>query len=243
MLATLLPTQQFIFSENLAKLGIHTKLSQCDGTFRTAPSTTIGRFYQNLMLHFKFEGHVLPFFKAIMTGKSGPLYKVVFHKMKEELPESVKIETCMCDFEPALQNGLQEIFPDAIITGCWFHYSQVSKLELLYFCWQQCCQLYKLHFQCIFKHTVHFGLKACFVECEEFTVWVQLVMALPLLPQDRIVEAWSQLKIYPIPNMPNGTLGPWRKLKSYINKTWIQQRLHVLSVFGQEARTNNAVER
>ena len=47
----------------------------------------------------------------------------------------------------------------------------------------------------------------------------------------------------PVSNMPRGTMGPWRKLKSYINKTWIQQRLHVLSVFGQEARTNNAVER
>ena len=44
----------------------------------------------------------------------------------------------------------------------------------------------------------------------------------------------------PVSNMPRGTMGPWRKLK---NKTWIQQRLHVLSVFGQEARTNNAVER
>ena len=90
---------------------------------------------------------------------------------------------------------------------------------------------------------MHFGLKVCFVENEEFTIWIQLVMAIPLLPQDRIVEAWSQLKIYPVANMPNGTLGPWRKLKSYIEKTWIQQRLDVLSVFGQEARTNNAVER
>ena len=126
----------------------------------------------------------------------------------------------MCDFEAALLNGLKEIFPEADVTGCWFHFSQ-----------------------CIFKHTVHFGLKACFVENEEFTMWVQLVMAMPLLPQDRIVEAWNQLKIYPVSNMPRGTMGPWRKLKSYINKTWIQQRLHVLSVFGQEARTNNAVER
>ena len=74
-------------------------------------------------------------------------------------------------------------------------------------------------------------------------MWVQLVMAMPLLPQDRIVEAWNQLKIYPVSNMPRGTMGLWRKLKSYINKTWIQQHLHVLSVFGQEARTNNAVER
>ena len=54
---------------------------------------------------------------------------------------------------------------------------------------------------------MHFGLKVCFVENDEFAVWIQLVMAIPLLPQDRIVEAWSQLKIYPIQNVP---AGPWR---------------------------------
>ena len=64
-------------------------------------------------------------------------------------------------------------------------------------------------------------------------------MAVPLLPQNRIVEAWGQLKIYPINNVPAELL---QKLKNYIQKTWIEQRLHVLSVFGQESRTNNAVE-
>ena len=118
----------FFFSENIAKLGVHTKLVQCDGTFRTAPSTTTGHFYQNLMLHAKYEGHVMPFFKVIMTGKSGALYRAVFEKIKEELPDSVNPETVMCDFEPALQNGLQEIFPEATVTGCWFHFSQVGKL-------------------------------------------------------------------------------------------------------------------
>ena len=133
LLATLLPTHHVIYStENLSKLGVHTKLIQCDGTFRTAPSTVTGRFYQNLMLHAKYFGHVLPFFKVVMTGKSGVLYNTVFQKIKVELPSSVSPETVMCDFEPALQNGLQAIFPDAIITGCWFHYSQVS--EPTFFC-------------------------------------------------------------------------------------------------------------
>ena len=83
-----LPTQHF-FSENIAKLGVHTKLVQCDGTFRAVPSTSTGHFYQNLMLHAKYEGHVMPFFKVIMTGKSGALYRAVFEKIKEELPHSV----------------------------------------------------------------------------------------------------------------------------------------------------------
>ena len=116
-----------IFSpENLAKLGVNTKVVQCDGTFCTAPSTATGHFYQILMFQAKFDGHVMPFIKVVMTGKSGALYKAVFKRIKEELPDSVNPETVMCDFEAALQNGLQEIFPDAIVTGCWFHFSQVS---------------------------------------------------------------------------------------------------------------------
>ena len=115
----------FFFPENIAKLGVHTKVVQCDGTFRTAPSTATGRFYQILMLHAKYEGHVMSFIKVIMTGKSGALYKAVFKKIKEELPDSVNPETVMCDFEAALLNGLKEIFPEADVTGCWFHFSQV----------------------------------------------------------------------------------------------------------------------
>ena len=64
-------------------------------------------------------------------------------------------------------------------------------------------------------------------------------MAVPLLPEDKIVDAWSDLKIYPIPDAP---AVPLAKFKRYLEKTWIVQRLGVLSVFGQEQRTNNSVE-
>ena len=43
--------------ENLNYLGAQTKLIQVDGTFRTAPATSRGRFYQNLMFHAKFKAH------------------------------------------------------------------------------------------------------------------------------------------------------------------------------------------
>ena len=55
-------------------------------------------------------------------------------------------------------------------------------------------------------------------------------MALPLLPEHDIVEAWNELKTMPVPDVP---AQPFRKFKSYITKTWIEQRLNVLSVYGQ----------
>ena len=78
------------------------------------------------MLHAEYKAHVLPFMLAIMTGKSRVLYDATFLKMKEHLPDSVQPEKVMSDYEQALQGALSEIFPDAEILGCWFHYSQVG---------------------------------------------------------------------------------------------------------------------
>ena len=64
-------------------------------------------------------------------------------------------------------------------------------------------------------------------------------MALPLLPEHDIEEAWNELKTMPLPDMP---IQAFTKFKAYISKTWIQQRLNVLSVYGQPFRTNNSVE-
>ena len=86
---------------------------------------------------------------------------------------------------------------------------------------------------------MHFGLRECFVRNIEFQLWSQLVMAVPLLPHDKIVDAWTDLKVYPIAEVP---AIPLQKFKNYVEKTWITQRLHVLSVFGCEIRTNNSVE-
>ena len=79
----------FASRENLNKLGAHTKLIMCDGTFKTAPCTSDNKhFYQNLMLHARYKTNVLPFMKAIMTGKSRRLYDAVFKKLKEYLPDT-----------------------------------------------------------------------------------------------------------------------------------------------------------
>ena len=88
---------------------------------------------------------------------------------------------------------------------------------------------------------MHFGLAICYKENGDFALWLQLTMALPLLPQDRIPEAWAQLKIYPV-DVGYGYKGKFKKLKAYVEKTWIIQRISVLSVYGSAVRTNNAVE-
>ena len=53
---------------------------------------------------------------------------------------------------------------------------------------------------------------------DKFYTWLKLVMALPLLPTDRIAAMWTELKSDDVGNVPVAKL---RKLKNYIEKTWI----------------------
>ena len=198
--------------KNLNKLGAHTKLIMCDGTFKTAPCCSDNsHFYQVLILHAKYRTNVLPFMMAVMTGKSRLLYDGVLLKLKEYLPDTglkftllltascqscfdfahvaVAPEKVMSDYEQALQGALANIFPGALILGCWFHYSQA-----------------------VFKHMMSNELAICFKESESFGVWLQLVMALPLLPTNRIEEGWSALKIYPV-DVPHGYKGKFKVIR------------------------------
>ena len=79
------------------------------------------------MVHAEFKGHTFVLVKALMTHKSGALYNAVFARVKALLPDSLKPDYVMSDYETALQKGLGEIFPDAVIVGCWFHFSQVRE--------------------------------------------------------------------------------------------------------------------
>ena len=208
----------FAHEGNLSKLGPDTKVFWADGTFRTAPALRDNtHMYQLLRVYGDYKGKVFPIFQAIMSGKSRQLYDVVYARLRDVLPESVNPEMIMTDYEIALQGGLSQIFPNAEVVGCWFHYSQN-----------------------VFKKLANVGLKNAFIENDIFKIWIKLVMALPLLPKEHIVPTWNELKHQPIPRLLSSQ--PLRKLKSYIQKTWIDQRIEVLSVYGCTYRTNNSAE-
>ena len=48
----------------------------------------------------------------------------------------------------------------------------------------------------------HLGLIMKFRENHAFTIWLELAMALPLLPKDDIITAWEELKSMQVPDMP-----------------------------------------
>ena len=162
----------------------------------------------------------------------------------------------MSDYENALQGALADIFPEADILGCWFHFSQVRigwvyvtavapattglcrfhahsasayetrtssetapRMPIFFTLSKTAPTLGSLYilfalFQAVFKHMMIYELSVCFKECEEFGLWFQLTMALPLLPTNRIEEAWSQLKIYPV-NVPQDYIGKFKVISYF----------------------------
>ena len=65
------------------------------------------------------------------------------------------------------------------------------------------------------------------------------ILGIPLLPSNDIVEVWMELINQTLPDTP---VSLFKKFKRYIEKTWIVQKLDVLSVHGVPHRTNNSVE-
>ena len=83
--------------------------------------------YQNLRVYADYGGYTFPIFLAVMSGKTRSLYKVVYERLKELVPDTVEPDLILADYETALQEELGVVFPTAQVVGCWFHYSQVSK--------------------------------------------------------------------------------------------------------------------
>ena len=75
----------------------------------TAPSLSTGHFFQILIILAMYTGHLLPFFKIIMTSKARSLYDAVFTKVKSLILATVQPTMIMTDYEPALMGGLSAI--------------------------------------------------------------------------------------------------------------------------------------
>lgn len=87
----------------------------CDGTFDSAPSL----FKQLFSLHALKKNKTLPLVYALFTNKQEATYQKFFDFIKN-LTKTGPI-TISCDFELAIINAIETVFPEANILGCFFH--------------------------------------------------------------------------------------------------------------------------
>ena len=97
------------------------------------------------------------------------VHDVLFEKLLT-LNVNLKPASIMVDFELAVVNSLERVFPDSEIRGCFFHLSQ---------------NIYR-------KNTEH-GLKQRYPEDSHFALTLRMIPALAFVPTNDVTGAFEQL--------------------------------------------------
>lgn len=132
-----------------------------------------------------------------MSRKTQACYEALF----KFLHDNVLPLTCnsfMTDYERAMGNALQTLYPDSDFYHCWFHFSQALRRR---------CSTYKTFYKNIKKNP-----KA--VKC-----YLKL-RALPLLPAVDIIEAFNLVKAE-INTLPERI--HFATLLEYYEKQWLKK--------------------
>jgi hypothetical protein len=104
-----------------------------DGTFKIVPEV----FYQLYIIHAVYRDHVVPVCFALLRRKDASTYERLFNEILKFAPEWTP-ESMMIDYEKACINAYQSVFPDALLSGCYFHLKQNLHRKL-----QVCMTYYK----------------------------------------------------------------------------------------------------
>jgi len=136
-----------------------------DGTFKTAPAL----FVQLYTVHALVNGRTIPCIYALLQNKTQETYIRLFEKLTT-LNVNLKPTSIMIDFELAVINSLERIFPDCEIKGCFFHLSQN-----------------------IYRKIQENGLQQRYQEDPDFALNLRMIPALAFVPTDEVVGAFEEL--------------------------------------------------
>ena len=115
-------------ADRLIMLGCHELLDGlaraevwlADGTFKVVPSI----FFQMYSIHFSFQAGINPAaLYCLLTNKTSDTYTRILEELQRLIPLAAP-RTILLDFERAAMNAFEAAFPNATITGCYFHLCQ-----------------------------------------------------------------------------------------------------------------------
>ena len=194
-------------------------LGQCktwyvDSTFKVVKSP----FTQLFSIHgFIRSGDCIkqvPMVFVIMSGKSKKDYRKVFQAILDLLSDS-KVNRLVMDFEYAMGHTADKVFPEVSVRGCGFHWSQA-----------------------VFRQPKD-GTKAAFIKDEGTHVFVKKLLALPYLPAEEILAAFTKLtEQQPLSH-------ELQSLVDFVRSNWIDTTRFPPSkwlVYNCAVRTNNDLE-
>lgn len=165
-----------------------------DGTFKVLPKHI--KFRQLYIVSIIFEGRCYPLAYILMEKKSVYSYNLIFEKLKS-LMGSCEITNFMTDYEAATRKALRNHFPQARISGCYFHYVKA-----------------------INKASRRFGLS----KEEKFESAIQKVSALALLPNEFIIDGFE---VIDHENRALKYSFRWCRFKKYWYRQWRKANISV----------------
>ncbi|XP_067204809.1 uncharacterized protein [Linepithema humile] len=94
-----------------------------DGTFSVVPR--VPSFIQVYSIHIRFMDTGIPVLFALCEKRTMDVYDAIWQRVKELHPNTLQgVQTIMSDYERAAMTVARKVFPEARITGCWFHFNQ-----------------------------------------------------------------------------------------------------------------------
>ena len=189
-----------------------------DGTFKSAPEM----YRQVYSIHCQVMGYFMPAIVALLPTKDEVSYMRMFQILQQAAQRygmELQPNIVNIDFEMAMINTVQQIFPESKIRGCLFHYSQA-----------------------VWRKVQNLGLTVRYREDREFIRLVRRASALPLVPMESFPEVWMEA-------MNEADYVAATQFMDYMTETWVYNlgTLFPMELWNQfdnldSCRTNNHLE-
>ena len=167
------------------------KLWIADGTFKVVPSL----LFQLYTIHFEFvPGVNSAAVYCLVQNKTQAVYARILDEIKKMIPLA-NPEKILLDFESAAINAFRAAYPNATITGCYFHLTQS-----------------------ILRKINEIGMKSDYESDDNLRIAVRCLPALAMVPPTDVAEAFWLLADY----MPEHEKMP--ELLAYFQQTYIGGR-------------------
>ncbi len=197
-----------------------------DGTFKVQSEL----YYQLFTINLDINNKSCPLVYACLKNKEQTTYIFFFNQIKSLINKMPKL--ILSDFEKAIINSIDIVFPDTIIGGCYFHFAK-----------------------CLWTNMNKKGLSIYYNKetSNKFYKCYNYLKLLVFVPMDMVVEAFEQIK---------SKLAPRKMLVfiQYMESTFIGKKVRGKAdtrtlplfpiniwncynrVLSGEARTNNGIE-
>ena len=168
-----------------------------DGTFRLAPTP----YTQVFTVHAEYIGRVIVLAVALLTGKQQQQYDEIFAILLREMTRvnvNINIGEIVSDFELAIFNSVRLAFPNAQISGCYFHFTQN-----------------------LWQHTQELGLSAAFNQDFAVKRCLTHVYALGFVPTNNVVVCFNNLVNDPFTQQLIARYPNMQQFFAYVQNTYL----------------------